>query len=203
MPAIFGGPQKFCGTISEIGSTLDFYKTFSALTRNQAKDNLAIDSHDLSAVLLRQADSPRDSFFYYSCTKNPKDTIFAVRYKRWKAQFISCDPDEFIGNSKRLEKPFLYDLDINPEETHNIAEDHPEIINLILTLKLSHEETIIPHEDMLKARLNNQDLPRLGAVTINSIFHPARISGKKSFPMVARPRIELGTQGFSVLCSTN
>ncbi len=160
VPAIFWWPSKILpGTISEIGSTLDFYKTFSALTRNQAKDNLAIDSHDLSGVLLQQADSPRDSFFYYSCTKNPKDTIFAVRYKRWKAQFISCDPDEFIGNSKPLEKPFLYDLDINPEETHNIAEDHPEIINLILKLKLSHEETIIPHEDMLKARLNNQDLP--------------------------------------------
>ena len=29
------------------------------------------------------------------------------------------------------------------------------------------------------------------------------ISGRKCFLVVAKPRIELGTQGFSVLCSTD
>ena len=159
-PTIFWWPSKIQpGTISEIGTTLDFFKTFSAISGTSSSASRAIDSEDLSPVLLRQEKSPRNTFFYYSSIQQPKDAVHAVRYENWKAHFITSDPEKFIGPTVTQKQPLLFNLDYDPEENHDVAEDHPEIIALIEQLKRAHEKSIQPHRNMLSKRLQNQEVP--------------------------------------------
>ncbi|MGC6456252.1 MAG: sulfatase [Coraliomargaritaceae bacterium] len=155
VPAIFWWPSVIQpGTVSEIGCTLDFFKTFSALAGISAKKSTAIDSFDLSQVLLNKAKSPRETFFYYRSAE-----VFAVRYKNWKVHFSVSEPNDFMGKTIEQTNPLLFDLDVNPEENCNLAEKHPEIIETIREMKQLHQESILPHRNIFNARLQNQELP--------------------------------------------
>lgn len=93
--------------------------------------------------------------FYYR-----RNQVYAVRKGDYKAHFITelcwgnsrtslfvTDPEIEINNKPTvLETPLLYNVNIDPSERFNIAEQHPEVINEIRKLLEEHLADINPNK---------------------------------------------------------
>ena len=58
------------------------------------------------------------------------------------------------GSNKKiiLNKPLLYNLNVDPSEKYNIAEKNPEVIKKIKTIIVKHKKNLNAPEDLLKHR---------------------------------------------------
>ena len=84
--------------------------------------------------------------FYYRGTE-----VFAVRLGAYKAHFIT--QSEYGGEEPVAhDPPLLYDLNTDPSEKYDIAEQHPEIISQIKDLLIEHKKSVIPVENQLEKR---------------------------------------------------
>ncbi len=100
--------------------TLDLFPTLLALAGGELPDGRAYDGCDIRPVLLGEGDRPEKDFFYF----NGQD-LQACRHGRWKAK------KPFKGNvyGEPLEHPWLlFDLERDPGETTNLAEQYPAIL---------------------------------------------------------------------------
>ena len=85
VPAIFWAPGRVTPqTVRDIGAMLDLMPTIAALTGHTAARGRDLDGVDLSAVLLKGAPGPRDSFAFWRSQE-----LFALRKGPWKAHFIT------------------------------------------------------------------------------------------------------------------
>ena len=83
-------------------------------------------------MLVNESKSPREEMFFYKGKK-----LQAVRYGTWKAHYItSADNGK---DAQPLESPVLFNLEIDPSEKYDVAEDNPEILEKIQSLKIEHE----------------------------------------------------------------
>jgi arylsulfatase A-like enzyme len=102
--------------------------------------------------------SERDVVFYYRGQK-----VYAIRKGDYKAHFIIqneygtqtahpvTEPMLEITNSPTvLEEPLLYNVNIDPSEKFNIAEEHPEVIAEIKKVLEEHMAGIEPVENQLE-----------------------------------------------------
>jgi len=96
--------------------------------------------------------------FYYRGQK-----VYAIRKGDYKAHFITqneygsqtahpvTDPPMEITNSPTVhEIPLLYNLNIDPSEKFNIADEHPEIIAEIRKVLEEHLAGIVQVENQLE-----------------------------------------------------
>ena len=100
--------------------TLDLFPTLLALAGGELPDGRAYDGCDIRPVLLGEGDRPEKDFFYF----NGQD-LQACRHGCWKAK------KPFKGNiyGEPLEHPWLlFDLERDPGETTNLAEQYPAIL---------------------------------------------------------------------------
>ena len=51
-----------------------------------------------------------------------------------------------------LEKPLLYNLNLDPSEKFNIANEYPEVLKKIIEIKEEHEKNIVVKDDLLLER---------------------------------------------------
>lgn len=145
VPTIFYMPGTVKpGRVSEMGSTLDILPTVSALTKSKAPQDRILDGYDLSGVLRGQNSSPRDHFFYYR-----KKEIYAVRQGSFKAHYITETCYKKDNNRKEFATPLLFDLDKDPGEYYNHANENPEIIKSIEGLLHEHQGTVEPSVSQL------------------------------------------------------
>ena len=162
VPAIFWWPNTIKkGTISELGSTLDFYNTFIAISAIDAKSSLAEDSHDLSPVLFTKAPSPRSDFFYFSSFVPPRGTIYAVRKGDWKAHFFTSLEPEF-SNPKYIIKndnPMLYNLKDDPGESTDLSKQFPNILESLIRHKETFSETLKIAPNRYSKKILSQERP--------------------------------------------
>ncbi len=100
---------------SQLAVTFDLLPTFANLAGIDFSPDKPIDGMDISPVLLEQAQSPHEDFFYYF-----KGHINAVRSGPWKL-FVK-------RREKQLEEPELYNLVSDVAETTNVASELPEIV---------------------------------------------------------------------------
>jgi len=99
----------------ELISSIDFLPTLANLAGAQVPSDRIIDGKDLGGLILGSSEgsTPREEFFYY----NGGD-LEAVRAGRWK-----------LHVAKRREEILeLYDLESDIGESHNVAAEHPEIV---------------------------------------------------------------------------
>lgn len=90
-----------------------------------------------------QAASPRNEVFYYRGTR-----LYAMRLGAYKAHFVTRSG--YGGEDPTIhDPPLLYNLEHDPEEEHDIAEDHPEVIRQIRTAVDRHRDSIEPAVDQL------------------------------------------------------
>ena len=144
VPTIFWWPETIAPkVVAELGSTLDLFATFVALTGATPPTDRKMDSFDLSPVLLHNAASLRKEFYYWTNAE-----LHAVRSGPWKLHVKMREPVQY-ARQVVPEKPELYHVERDISEAHNIADQHPEIVERLLSLMKAHEADIEPHEDML------------------------------------------------------
>ncbi|WP_238934494.1 sulfatase family protein [Aurantibacter crassamenti] len=147
-PGIFWAPGKIKpGVISDIGSTMDLFTTFSKLAGAKIPNDRILDSHDLGPVLFEQKASPRNSIIYYRGNE-----IYAIRLDNYKAHYITQGVYGQFGERKEHDTPILYNLGEDPSEQFDIASKHPEILLKIQALKDEHKAKLVAGKDQLAER---------------------------------------------------
>lgn len=147
-PTIFWSPRIIKHeVITELGSTMDLFTTFSKLAGAEIPQDRIIDGLDLSAVLFEQKESQRKSMFYYRGSD-----LYAVRLGDYKAHFITEGAYGQFGEREEHTTPLLYNVNEDPSEQFDIAMDHPEIIEGINSLVMEHRSKLVRGKDMLAER---------------------------------------------------
>ncbi|MDO6518092.1 sulfatase family protein [Zobellia uliginosa] len=148
VPGIFWSPAKIKpGLISDIGTTMDLFTTFSSMAGVSIPKDRKIDGVDLSATLLRAEPSERDEVLYYRGTD-----LYAMRVGAFKAHFITEGEYGMYGERQLHEPPLLYNLNHDPSENYNIAEGHPEVLENIRAAVKKHESDLVKGRDLLIER---------------------------------------------------
>jgi arylsulfatase A-like enzyme len=146
-PCIFWGPGRIePGLVTQIGTTMDLFTTFSRLANVPLPDDRQMDGKDLSPTLFEKRPSERKEVFYYR-----GDELYAVRFGAFKAHFIT---EGSYGPPTREEHdpPILYNLEVDPSEKYDVAESNPDVIEQIKALVKSHNSNLVRGEDQLKDR---------------------------------------------------
>ena len=150
VPGIFWWPGKLKpGIISDIGLTLDLFTTASSLADVEIPADRIIDGVDLSSVLFEKERSERDNLIYYR-----GQTIYAARKGAYKVHYIT--QTSYVKDSKKIyhDQPLLFNLEVDPSEKHNIAKEHPEIIQEINEMVEIHKSGIISVKDQLAEKIS-------------------------------------------------
>lgn len=149
VPAIFWAPGKVKpAVISDIGSTLDLLPTINALADVPLPDDRIYDGYDLSGVLQNGKSSPRKKMIYYHGTK-----VFAARKGDFKLYFYENNPQGYPEKLEKLDSHELYNLQHDPSERFDIADQHPDIIKEIEEMVKDHKSTVKPVESQLEKRI--------------------------------------------------
>jgi arylsulfatase A-like enzyme len=129
-------------TCKEPLSHLDLLPTIVALTGAKLSDR-KIDGADVSPILLGQsgAKNPHEALFYYA-----NGSLNAVRAGRWKYKDVTTLQDETeYGKYEQPEAkipPALYDLELDPTEQKNVANNHPDIVERMKKLLKAEREEL-------------------------------------------------------------
>ena len=123
-PAIFYWPGTIePKVVTGIGSGLDLLPTIAALAGNRAAERPRVRRiRPERDAAQRRPEPARPTFSYWRL-----QDVYAVRKGPYKAHFttmasFSQQPPE------RHAQPLLYNLDIDPSEHFDIADQHPEIV---------------------------------------------------------------------------
>lgn len=139
VPGIFYMPGTVQpGIINDLGTTLDLLPTIAAFTDVEVPNDRQIDGIDLSPVLKEKATSKRDHFFYYR-----KQEIYAARMGAYKVHYTTETCYQADNRKVVHANPLLFNLDYDPSEKYNHADDHPEVIKKVNELIESHKNTIV------------------------------------------------------------
>jgi arylsulfatase A len=132
VPGIFRWPGKIKpGIVDDMGANLDLYATFASITGGlEPTTETGYISKDLSGVLFRGEDSPRNNWFYSS-------GALAYRSGNYKIHLSTKDRS---GNPDTRERepimqhdpPLLFDLSADIGEQNNINFAHPEVVDRLL-----------------------------------------------------------------------
>lgn len=144
-PTIFWGPEIIKpGVVAELGTTMDLLPTFAQMAHAELPSDRIYDGYDISQALSGKGNSPRDVVFYYRGTE-----VYAVRKGAYKAHFI-IQPEYGDGQREILDTPALYNLNVDPSEKYNVADNHPEVIEEIEQVLAGHLKTVVPVENQLE-----------------------------------------------------
>ncbi len=132
-----------------IASTMDLFTTALAMGGVDIPQDRIIDGKNLLPLLKgTNNDEVRETYFYYR-----GEQIYAVRLGPWKAHFITqweYTPD---NQYTEHETPLLFNLDHDPSEQYNLAEQHPEIIAQVMEAVASHRAEMVARPTQLEARI--------------------------------------------------
>ncbi|WP_145292053.1 sulfatase family protein [Pirellulimonas nuda] len=144
VPCIVWGPGRVpagtsCGLIA---STLDLLPTLAALAGAEVPADRVIDGEDIRHLLHGEFDkaSPNKAFYYYLRVQ-----LQAVRQGKWKLHLprdrepIGAAPfsrNTHIAPADRIgfDTPMLVDLEQDPGEELNLADQHPGVVDRLLGL---------------------------------------------------------------------
>ncbi|MFH6602632.1 sulfatase [Maribacter algicola] len=147
-PTIFWAPKRIKpGIITDLGTTMDLFATFSSLAGLKLPDDRILDSVDLTGTLLDQEPSPRNNVLYYRGTE-----LYAARLGDFKAHFITQGAYGEFGERIVHDTPLLYNLNFDPGEQFDVAEKHRDVINDIMEMVDEHRSKLIKGKDMLAER---------------------------------------------------
>jgi hypothetical protein len=123
-----------------IAGNIDFLPTFVKLAGGTVPADRKIDGKDISPLLFGETkESPHAARYYYSGYK-----LQAVRVGPWKLAIAPQAEGMGLGGPGEpasLEKPRLYNLDVEIGERTDVADQHPEIVARLkqLAVKMAAE----------------------------------------------------------------
>ncbi|MEC7265069.1 MAG: sulfatase [Bacteroidota bacterium] len=145
-PCIFWSPGRIKpGIVTDIGTTMDLFTTFSNMVGVPIPDDRIIDGVDLGPTLFEGAKGARNDMFFYR-----GDRMYAARVGDYKAHFVTQPP--YGTEVTEHNPPLLYNLNVDPSEKYDIAADHPEIIEKIMAVVKEHNDKLVKGPDQLKDR---------------------------------------------------
>ena len=125
-----------------MASTLDLFPTFTRLAGAELPADRPMDGADLSPLLLESKPLEREVFCSYRGTR-----LFAARLGPWKAHFQTQGS---YGDPKVVthEPPLLFNLEVDPSESHDVAAQHPEQLARIIAAVERHRAklTVAPSQ---------------------------------------------------------
>jgi len=146
VPGIAWWPGKIKGgsVQSGLASTMDLFTTSLRLGRAELPRDRVLDGLDLTDTLLRGAPSPRRTMFFYRGAR-----LFAARKGEWKLHLFS---QKGYGQPKpdAHEPPLLFNLEVDPGETFNVATNHPTVVADLLREIETHHATMTPVKSQLE-----------------------------------------------------
>jgi arylsulfatase A-like enzyme len=147
-PCIFWGPGTIKpGLVTDIGSTMDLFTTFSKMAGVEIPDDRIVDGVDLSGTLLKREAGPRTDMFYYRGTE-----LFAVRSGDFKAHLITQGVYGQFGEREVHNPPILYNISQDPSEQFDISKENPEVLAQIKALIATHQSNLLKGKDQLAER---------------------------------------------------
>lgn len=146
VPGIFYMPGKISpGITTELGSTLDLLPTIASLTGAHLPKDREMDGFDLGSVLFENKPGKRDHFIYYR-----QNEIYAVRKGAYKAHYITETCYKKDNQRVDHQQPLLFNVNKDPGEYFNHAEDFPELIDEMQNLVQQHQKTVEPVDSELE-----------------------------------------------------
>ncbi len=140
-PGVFWWPGTIKpGVVTELGSAIDLFPTLSALAGVSLPADPQLDGYDLSPVLKGTGASPRRVVYYYEGTE-----LRAVRNGRFKVHFTA-------NRGAKQEPPQVYDLEQDPSERYDIAEQQKDVVEEAKKLADEHRASIKPVPNQLLMR---------------------------------------------------
>ncbi|NQV23964.1 MAG: sulfatase [Rhodopirellula sp.] len=134
---------------AELGTTMDIYSTSLALAGAKLEKDRIVDGYDLTESLKGKSKSPREIVYYYRGTK-----LMALRKGPWKAHFAT--QESYTGNNKLTEHdpPVLYNLEVDPSEKWDVADQHADVIAEIKVAAEAHKATVVAVPSQLEIPLS-------------------------------------------------
>lgn len=138
VPLILSWGSKFGGKkINDLISLTDFYATFAQMVGHTLKDTEAEDSYSFWSLINGTGSTARKDVVHHSIDGN-----FSLRDGKWKLIFCGGSGGwsyPALPKDKEVIRqlpPFqLYDMTANPEETRNLVNEYPDVVNR-LTAKM-------------------------------------------------------------------
>ncbi len=132
-----------------VTSTMDLFSTALAIGGAAEPDDRVIDGRNLLPLLTGDTNEEvRDVYFFYRGTK-----IFAARKGPWKAHFITQWAYESDNEYTDHEAPLLFNLDLDPSEKYNVADQHPDILAEIEQAVQAHQAAMVARPTQLNERI--------------------------------------------------
>jgi arylsulfatase A len=152
VPAIFWGPGRVKpAVISQMGSTMDLFPTFSKLAGLAVPTDRVYDGYDLSGILMGKKENPRNEMFYYH-----DQHLFAARKGAYKLVYYSNNPQGYPQKLEKLATPLLYNVEHDPSELYDIAANNPEVIKEIEAMVREHTKNTPPAKSHLEKRITSK-----------------------------------------------
>lgn len=145
-PTIFWWPETIpqASVAMDIGSTMDLMATFTSLAGVQLPPDRPFDSYDLTPVLKQTGKSKRETIFYYRGYE-----LMAVRHGAWKMHLKTQtgygQPKAEVHNP-----PLVYNLEEDPGETRNVANDYPHVIHALNQVIREHQKEMVFADSQLE-----------------------------------------------------
>ena len=150
VPGIFWGANIKPGVINQIGSTLDLFPTIVDLSNSDKLVDRVIDGVNIKQTLFNHSPSDRNKIIFYR-----EREIYALRYGEYKAHFIIRGAYNYpVGSNKKivLEEPLLFNLELDPSEKYNVANNFPEKVKEIKKIAEDHLNSFKPPKSLLDYR---------------------------------------------------
>ncbi|MDF7806413.1 sulfatase [Pontiellaceae bacterium B12219] len=154
VPCIMRAPGKIpAGTECDaVAATIDLMPTIAKLAGGAPPTDRVIDGVDISALMRGASDSLDRTYFYYQ-----HDCLRAVRSGHWKLMLPHTEPVEASiamkwknhiakADAIRIQKPMLFNLDVDIGETTDVADRHPEKVAELMKLAEWAQQDIGDHD---------------------------------------------------------
>jgi len=149
VPGILWGPGvvRANRVITEPASLMDLFTTCTLLGGGEVPKDREIDGLDLRQLLKGEGPGPRGDMLFYRGQQ-----LFAARVGDFKAHFLT---QAGYGEPKPVahDPPLLFNLKVDPSESTNVAQSHPEILSRIQGLVERHRAGVKPVENQLTGQV--------------------------------------------------
>ena len=105
---------------------------------------------NIKQTLFNHSPSDRNKIIFYR-----EREIYALRYGEYKAHFIIRGAYNYpLGSNKKivLEEPLLFNLELDPSEKYNVANNFPEKVKEIKKIAEDHLNSFKPPKSLLDYR---------------------------------------------------
>ncbi len=148
VPCIAWWPDKILPgtTCNSPASVIDFFATFTKLANVQINDHVKRDGTDISEYFFKPGieQEPRPYFYWHV------GYLQAVRHGDWKLNLLGTFTEDerkniskaCYGTSPDIRQLELYNLRSDPGEKINVADQHPEIVDLLKEMVMEEKRVL-------------------------------------------------------------